>query len=108
MAISRHVHGIAGISEPPENASTLLPIAQSTIYRSTWLADDLFKIILNPTYFGCVLTEVELRAQVFIKTAKEARQQCILMTAESQKFMQRYSWAFGTRPVIEMLTAYFA
>lgn len=106
--IRRHVHSITNILAPPEHAFGMSQIAQLTTYRSTWQADNRFKIVLDRTDFGHVVGEVELEAQVLVRNAEEARHQCHLMDVELQRFMQRYNWAFDSGPAIGKLTAYFA
>ena len=77
-------------------------------FRETWKANDRFTVVLDRTDFGHEVGEVELAETVTWESNEQIKIHSQNMDDEIERFMRKYHWAFGDRPAIGKLTAFFA
>jgi thiamine-triphosphatase len=110
--IGKQVQAITGQGCNEPESFGLDRIANMSTTRTTWLADERFRIVLDKMDFGHEVGEVELQSEVHLAYTGQAledhKQRAMQqMDQEIVAFMQRHRWAFAAGVPIGKLTAYF-
>ncbi|KAF2453458.1 CYTH-like domain-containing protein [Lineolata rhizophorae] len=111
--ISSHITRITGTNKLEADNFGLLPIANFSTRRETWIADDEFHIALDIMDFGHEVGEVELQRVLHDIAGggdlSEQQEQRLMqeMDEKISTFMKQYSWAFSPGEPKGKLTAYF-
>jgi thiamine-triphosphatase len=111
--ISFHVSNLTGLPRREQENFGLETIATISSKRTTWIANDEFRITSDLTDFGHTVGEVELQqltsfditSEIIIEQQKKRIMQ--EMDDRIVTFMQRYAWAFSSGKPKGKLTAYF-